>query len=70
MNDVAERPAITPPVDRIIFRPELCEMCNVSSESIRRWIKMGRIPPADVHITRRTTGWRLSTLLSAGIRLI
>lgn len=56
--------------DRIVFRPELCEMFGVGSEAIRRWMKIGKLPKPDIAISRRTMGWRLSTLNSAGVGLI
>ena len=55
--------------DRVIWRPELQQLANVSSETIRRWIKEERLPAADVAFSRRTMGWRVSTLRAAGINL-
>jgi len=54
----------------VIYRSELCRLTGVGSETIRRWIKAKKIPPPDVAISRKTTGWRLSTLHAAGIRLL
>ena len=56
--------------DRVILRKELKAICNVSSETVRRWMKEGRLPALDVSITHRTQGWRLSTLQSVGIGLV
>lgn len=58
------------PQDRVIFRAELCKMLNVGTEAIRRWIKSGKLPKPDVAISRRTLGWKLSTLQAADIGLI
>ena len=55
--------------DRVIWRPELQELAKVSSETIRRWIKDERLPKADVAFSRKTMGWRVSTLRAAGINL-
>ena len=55
--------------DRVIWRPELQQLAKVSSETIRRWIKDERLPPADVAFSRKTMGWRVSTLRAAGINL-
>ena len=55
--------------DRVIWRPELQELTGVCSETVRRWIKSKRIPPADVAFSRKTMGWRASTLRAAGINL-
>lgn len=71
MGDLSEQNMIeVPPEDRIIYRQDLYEMLKVTSETLRRWIRDGKLPPADVAITQRTMGWRLSTLQAAGIRLL
>jgi predicted DNA-binding transcriptional regulator AlpA len=59
----------TPEHDRVILRNELQEIMSVTSESIRRWIRAGRLPAPDVAISRKTLGWRLSTLRAAGINI-
>lgn len=56
--------------DRVIYRSDLCKMLGVGSEAMRRWMKAGKVPPPDVAISRRTVGWRLSTLQAAGIGLV
>jgi predicted DNA-binding transcriptional regulator AlpA len=56
--------------DRIIYRQDLYKMLGVTSETLRRWIREGRMPRADIAITQRTVGWRLSTLQTAGIKLL
>jgi len=56
--------------DRVIYRQDLYKMLGVTSETLRRWTRDGRMPAADVNITQRTVGWRLSTLHAAGIRLL
>lgn len=58
------------PTNRVIYRKELQVMLGVTSETIRRWRKEGKIPAPDVAISRRTVGWRLSTLNSYGIGLV
>ena len=55
--------------DRVIFRTELQELLHVSSETIRRWLLEHRLPSPDVALTRKTVGWKRSTLERAGIRL-
>ena len=57
-------------VDRVIYRAELPELLGVTSESVRRWLKAGKLPKPDVDLSQRTRGWRLSTLHAAGIRII
>lgn len=55
--------------DRVIWRPDLEKTLGRSSSTIRRWLQDGRLPKPDVDISRRTQGWRLSTLHDAGIRV-
>lgn len=55
--------------DRVIFRPELQKLLHVSSETIRRWLLARKLPTPDVALTRKTVGWKLSTLERAGIKL-
>lgn len=57
-------------VDRVIYRAELCRELGVVSETMRRWIRDGKLPEPDVALSRRTLGWRLSTLHAAGIRIV
>jgi predicted DNA-binding transcriptional regulator AlpA len=57
------------PDDRVIWRPDLQDSMHVSSETVRRWINSGKLPKPDVAMSRRTMGWRLSTLRAAGINL-
>lgn len=56
--------------DRIIYRQDLYKLLGVTSETLRRWTKEGKMPTADIAISRRTVGWRLSTLHAAGIKLL
>lgn len=54
--------------DRVVLRPELQAIFGgVTTETIRVWIKNARIPKPDAAITRRTVGWKASTLRKAGI---
>ena len=54
--------------DRVIWRRELMKLCNVtSSETIRRWMKEGKLPKPSVQLSQRTTGWKLSDLRAAGV---
>lgn len=43
---------------------------DVSDETVRRWIKQGKLPKPDVDFSARTRGWKLSTLRRAGIGLV
>lgn len=64
MESKAEAP------DRVIWRRELQAAAMVSSETIRRWMRDGKLPKPDVALSHRTKGWRVSTLLAAGINLL
>ena len=57
-------------IDRVIYRADFQQMMGVSSETVRKWMKKGKLPKPDVAITARTLGWRLSTLQAAGIGVI
>jgi len=56
--------------DRVIWRRELQAAADVSSETVRRWMRDGKLPAPDVNLSHRTKGWRISTLLAAGINLL
>ena len=53
--------------DRVIWRPDLQKMMGVTSETIRRWMKAKRLPAPDVAMSRKTLGWRVSTLRAHGV---
>lgn len=55
--------------DPIIWRRELQALMEVSSETIRRWVRDKKLPPPDIHISPKRQGWRLSTLRALGINL-
>lgn len=60
-----------PTPDRMIWRRDLrAYFGDVSDETVRRWIKQGKLPKPDVDFSLRTRGWRLSTLHQAGIMLV
>ncbi|MGO4382053.1 helix-turn-helix transcriptional regulator [Pseudoduganella sp. RAF53_2] len=71
MSDMSQMNMMAATVeDRVIYRQDLYAMLGVTSETLRRWLRDGKLPPPDVAITQRTVGWRLSTLQAAGIRLL
>lgn len=55
--------------DKVIWRHDLQAIMGVSSETIRRWMKGGKLPTPDVNMSLKTVGWRVSTLRNAGINL-
>jgi predicted DNA-binding transcriptional regulator AlpA len=57
-------------LDRVIWRRELQAATMVSSETVRRWMRDGKLPSPDVALSHRTKGWRMSTLRAAGINLV
>ena len=55
--------------DKVIWRHDLQTMMSVSSETMRQWIKNGKLPKPDVAMSQKTMGWKFSTLQNAGINL-
>lgn len=56
--------------DRIVWRSDLYATIGVCSETVRQWIKAGKLPKPDVQISTKRMGWRLSTLRGIGIGLV
>lgn len=67
MTKTTEQPAV---LDRVIWRADLQTKLNVTSNTVLRWMKAGKLPPPDVAISRKTKGWKLSTLHGAGIGIV
>ena len=55
--------------EKIIWRADLPAMFKKSDETIRRWIKAGKLPQPDVALSLQSRGWKVATLRSAGINL-
>lgn len=55
--------------DPVIWRADLARRMQRSSETLRQWIKAGKLPKPDVDLSQKTRGWKLSTLRAAGIDL-
>jgi predicted site-specific integrase-resolvase len=55
--------------DRTIFRQDLYKELKVTSETLRQWIKKGKIPPADLNVSQRKVAWRASSLRAAGLKI-
>ena len=53
--------------DTIIKPSDLRGTLKVCNETMRRWIKAGKLPPFDVRLSQKTRGWRRSTLKAAGL---
>lgn len=56
--------------DRIVWRSDLYTLLDVCSETVRQWIKAGKLPKPDVQISTKRMGWRLSSLRASGIGLV
>ena len=74
MLDQTTPPPVAAPAsahdDRVIMRDDLCAQLDVHRETVRRWLRDGRLPKPDVAITVRRIGWRRSTLVAAGIGVV
>lgn len=53
--------------DTIIRPSDLRRTLKVCSETMRRWIQAGKLPPYDVRLSQKTCGWKRSTLKAAGV---
>lgn len=58
-----------PHPDRLIYRADFCAHANVCSETVRRWIRDGVLPPFDWSPTRKRQAWKASTLAAKGFVL-
>ena len=62
MNSAAEKLETYDGVlDRIIFKPEVCELVGLGSSTVNKLEREGRFPRR-VYVGDRCTGWRLSDL--------
>jgi len=53
--------------NRVIWRRDLQATMQVTGETMRRWLRSGKLPTPDVEMSRKTVGWRVATLRQAGI---
>jgi predicted DNA-binding transcriptional regulator AlpA len=56
--------------DRIIWRADLAKFLGRTSETIRCYIRDGKLPTPDVKLSQKTMGWHRSTLAAFGIHLV
>jgi predicted DNA-binding transcriptional regulator AlpA len=57
--------------DRVIWRRDLMRLLGAThSDTLRKWIKAGKVPKPDVDLSMRTRGWKTSTLRAAGINVV
>ena len=54
-------------IDPVIRRLELQRHLGVTSDTMRCWIRDGKLPEPDVWLSLKTRGWHLSTLRNAGV---
>lgn len=55
--------------DRLYTRADLLRLLPVTSDTITRWLREGRLPRPDIAPTVKSQQWRRSTLAAHGIRL-
>lgn len=55
--------------DPIVWRDQLRCVLGVSNQTVLRWLKTSRLPKPDIYPSRKTMGWRLSTLRAAGFNI-
>lgn len=55
--------------DPILTRADIMARLGVSRETVRQWLKARRLPEPDVALSRKTVGWKRSTLAAAGVNL-
>lgn len=56
-------------IDEVIKRSDLHKILGVHTDTIRKAIKAGKLPPFDVRLSRKTCGWKRSTLAAAGVNV-
>ena len=53
--------------DRLVFRTEYRDqIAMISDETIRNWMRQGKLPPFDFQPTRKRQAWKRSTLIAHG----
>lgn len=60
----------TEEIDYVIWRKDFQATMQVTSETVRRWIKAKKLPEPDVYMSLKTMGWRMSTLRASGINIV
>lgn len=55
--------------EKIIWRADLPALFKKSDETIRKWIKAGKLPQPDVQLSLQSRGWKVRTLHQAGIKI-
>lgn len=55
--------------DRVLYRPELQQLLGVGPETMRRYMKDGKLPKPDIDFSQKKRGWKLSTLRKAGVNV-
>lgn len=57
-------------VDPIVWRDQLQEAMRISGETVRRWIRDGKLPKPDIYPTRQCMVWHQSTLRAVGLDIL
>lgn len=53
----------------IIKRGDLPKLIGVCSDTVRKMVNAGKLPPLDVNLSRKTRGWKRSTLVAHGVKV-
>ncbi len=62
-------PTAIEPGDKLVWRQDLQTQMQICSETMRRWLRAGKLPKPDIDISSRRLAWKRSTLEQAGVRL-
>ena len=58
-------------LDRVVWRQELPKVLGgVSTATVSRYIREGKLGQPDVDLSQRQRGWKLSTLRARGIDVV
>lgn len=55
--------------NEIIKRGDLPKILNICSDTVRKMCKANKLPPYDVALSRKTSGWKRSTLVAHGVKV-
>lgn len=53
----------------MISRTDLRKTLDVSGETLRVWLRAGKLPPPDVNLSQRAQWWKPETLAAVGIHI-
>ena len=59
-----------PQPDRMVYRPELQALLDVSSETMRRYIRAEKFGRPDINLSAKKMGGKASTLHQRGVMVV